>query len=197
MIVLSKILRAVNYLLILFLVGFMVFMLITEATTLPIAKLLTVFCIIPLIMVPYFIDKIFSYQMGNFINFFYYLFLILALVFGSILNFYDKIWWFDLFTHFVSGVLCSIVAFILLKENNIIKKNNKLFCFIFILMFTIGIAAGWEYFEFFCDKIFDGDAQWVIETGVNDTMTDMLIASLGGIISGFYYLFYVKRKKVN
>jgi uncharacterized membrane protein YjdF len=157
------------------------------------SKILTVLCILPLIMVPYLLDKIKVYHMDEFLILFYYLFLLLALVMGSVLNFYYKIWWFDLFAHFISGFMTSIIAFILLKENKLVNKKYKWFGFLFILMFVVSIAAFWEYFEFVCDKLFHGNAQWV-ETGVDDTMTDMLIASFAGLLSSIYYLYYLHKK---
>ena len=136
----------------------MAYMLISSYDTMKLSKILTVLCILPLIMVPYILDKIKVYHMDEVLIFFYYLFLLLALVMGSILKFYYKIWWFDLFTHFISGLMTSIVAFILLQENKLVKKKYKWIGFLFILMFTIGIAACWEYFEFTCDKLFHSDA---------------------------------------
>ena len=172
----------------------MVYMLISSYDTMSLSKTLTVLCILPLIMVPYLLDKIKVYHMDEFLMFFYYLFLLLALVMGSVLKFYYRIWWFDLFTHFISGLATSIVAFILLEKNKLVNKKYKWFGFMFIILFTISIAAGWEYFEFFSDKLFNGDSQWVFETGVDDTMTDMLIATLAGVLSSLYYLYYLKKK---
>lgn len=159
------------------------------------SKLLIILCILPLIMVPYLVDKIKVYHMDEVLIFFYYLFLLLSLVMGSILNFYYKVWWFDLLVHFISGIVTGIVAFILLQKNRLVNKKYKWLGFLFILLASIGIAAFWEYFEFTCDKIFHEDSQWVRSTGVDDTMTDMLIATLGGLLSSIYYLYYLHKKK--
>lgn len=190
----KKIIKIINSLLFVFFICFMFYTLISSYNTMDLAKLLTVLCILPLIMLPYILDKIKIYHMDEFLIFFYYLFILLALVMGCILKLYYKIWWFDLLAHFISGLSTSIIAFILLKENKLVSKKYKWFGFLFIIIFTISIAAVWEYFEFFCDKIFKGDAQWVKTTGVTDTMTDMLIATLGGMLSSIYYLYYLKKK---
>lgn len=190
----KKLLKVVNSLLFVGFICFMVYMLISSYDTMSLSKILTVLCILPVIMVPYLLDKIKVYKMDEVLIFFYYVFILLSLVMGSILKFYYRIWWFDLFTHFISGIVTSIVAFILLDKNKLINKKYKWFGFLFITIFTISIAAGWEYFEFFCDKLFDGDSQWVFETGVDDTMTDMLIATLAGLLSSSYYLYYIKKK---
>lgn len=191
----KKILKIINSLLFVFFVCFMVYILVSSYNTLKLSKLLTVLCIFPLIMIPYLLDRLKWYHMNEALIFGYYLFLLLALVFGSILGVYYKIWWFDLFTHFLSGIMTSVLAYIILKENKIDDRKHKLFNFIFILTFTIAIAACWEYFEFTSDKLFNSDVQWVAKTGVDDTITDMLIATLGGILSVVYYLYYMHVKK--
>lgn len=192
---LKKLLKVVNSLLFVFFICFMVYMLISSYDTMKLSKILTVLCILPLIMVPYLLDKIKVYHMDEVLIFFYYFFLLLALVMGSILKFYYKIWWFDLFTHFISGLMTGIIAFILLQKNKLVNKKYKWFGFLFILVFTMSIACSWEYFEFITDKLFQSDAQWVAKTGVDDTMTDMLIATLAGLLSSIYYLYYLHKKK--
>lgn len=194
--ILKKLLMVVNSLLFVFFICFMVYTIISfQDMKLP--KLLITLCIFPLIMVPYLLDKIKVYHMNEVFIFLYFLFLLLALVMGCILNFYSKIWWFDLLVHFLSGIATSIVAFILLQKNKLIHRKYKWIGFLFMIMTTIGIAACWEYFEFVCDKIFQADAQWVALTGVGDTMTDMMIATLGGILSSGYYLYYLSKKELS
>lgn len=191
----KKILKIINSILFVSFICVAVYILISSYNTLELSKLLTILCVFPLIMVPYFLDKLKWYNMNESLIFVYYIFLLISLLFGSILNFYYKIWWFDLFAHFLSGVLAGLVAFIILKENKLVNKKYKLFNFIFILAFSISIAACWEYFEFASDKLFNIDVQWVAKTGVDDTMTDMLIETLGGIMMSCYYLYYMSKKK--
>ena len=58
------------------------------------------------------------------------------------------------------------------------------------------IASFWEFFKFLSDKVLKGDTQWVLLTGVDDTMTDMLIAFLSSVIfSVFYYIGSITNKK--
>ena len=195
MINLSKLLKVVNKLFFVFFICFMICRLVTCYETMTLTNILIVLCILPLVMIPYLLDKLKIYHMDEFLLFFYYMFLLLSLIMGCVLKLYYKIWWFDLLSHFISGFVSSIVGFIILQKNNLIHNKYKWFGFVFILLFTISIAACWEYFEFVCDKIFKCDAQWVFSTGVNDTMTDMLIATFAGIISSSYYLFYLKKNK--
>ena len=50
-------------------------------------------------------------------------------------------------------------------------------------------ASFWEFFEFISDNIFGKDAQNVLTTGVNDTMMDMILASLGSLTFVITYIF--------
>lgn len=190
----KKILKILNSLLFVFFICFMVYMLISSYDTMKTTHLLLVICIFPLIMVPFILDKIKIYHMDEVLIFAYYIFLLLSLVFGSILGCYRSIWWFDLLSHFTSGFLTSVLAYVILDKNNLVNKKNKWFSFMFIIIFSIAIAGIWEFFEFTLDLIIGGDTQHSLDTGVNDTMEDMLIATLASIISGFYYLFYIKKK---
>ena len=66
-----------------------------------------------------------------------------------------------------------------------------------IILFILGlvalVAVSWEIFEFVCDKIFKKDAQYVQKTGVDDTMTDMIVALVGAILFDISY--YLQKKK--
>ena len=48
-------------------------------------------------------------------------------------------------------------------------------------------AVLWEIFEYISDYIFDGNAQRVLETGINDTMQDMIAALLGLLFCNSIY----------
>ena len=62
----------------------------------------------------------------------------------------------------------------------------------FILAFSAMCAFLWETFEFVCNILFGGDAQRVAETGVTDTMMDMIVAFIGASIFSLGY--YIKEK---
>lgn len=55
-------------------------------------------------------------------------------------------------------------------------------------------AVLWEIFEYISDYIFDGNAQRVLETGINDIMQDMIATLLGFII---FAIVYIGKKKSN
>ncbi|MDD6223742.1 MAG: DUF2238 domain-containing protein [bacterium] len=131
-------------------------------------------------------------ELSQTIQLIYYLFIIIALVLGSIEGWYYKISWFDLFVHFLSGVITSVLSLIIIKKIHLLTIEHTAFIILFMISFTLFVASSWEFFEFFSDKILKGDAQWVALTGVDDTMTDMLIALLGSIGFSIYYLTQIK-----
>lgn len=51
-------------------------------------------------------------------------------------------------------------------------------------------------FEFISDYLLNGDAQRVIETGVTDTMKDMICALLGNILFILIYVYNRNKKEL-
>lgn len=158
-----------------------------------ISKILTTASILPIIMVPYLVDKVFHYKMKEGLQLVYYLFVLISLALGSILGFYHKIAWFDLLAHFLTGVVASVSACIILEKCNLLKRERRGFIFLFMILFSLSVSSCWEFFEFFSDKILGGDTQYVKLTGVDDTMEDMLIALFGSILFSGYCYFKIKR----
>ncbi len=150
--------------------------------------------VIPIVLLPWLIKKIFHYELPEKIVFIYLVFTFLSLFLGSVMRFYGRFPWYDTFTHFLSGFVTSILALLIIKENKL-ESNPLWINILFIIGISLSIASLWEFFEFTCDKLFDKDAQHVLTTGVDDTMKDMLVAFLGSIIFSSYY--FVKQKSIN
>ena len=152
---------------------------------------------IPVIFIP----KIFNYifkkskiKITDDIEFAYLIFLILAFLFGSIMGGYSKIYWYDSFTHLLSGVFTAFMAPIVLKWLNRYDKKDIIFNVIYIILVTLSVAVLWECTEFTIDKILGTDTQKVLTTGVNDTMKDMICALVGSILYSIYYLYSLSKK---
>ena len=99
----------------------------------------------------------------------------------SILNFYNNMYCYDKIIHFLSGIVISFLAIEFLTKIGYYSKNI-FYNIIFILGISSLVAVFWEYFEYISDIIFDKDAQNVLKTGVNDTMQDLIVATLGSIL---------------
>lgn len=151
--------------------------------------------IILVFFLPRIFKKIFKLKITGVLEMIYIIFIIIAQFFGSIVNLYNTTWWYDLFAHFLSGVLTGVLALIILKWFNMYKEKNKLFNVLYIISFVLMIAGLWEFLEYGADTFLGLNVQHSIETGVRDTMEDMLIAFLGSIIVGVFYLVESKSQK--
>ena len=135
----------------------------------------------------YIIQKIFKIKINDSINFIYILFIFNAHFLGVTINLYSKIYWFDKFTHFLSGIVASLTAIYFLVKNK--ENKNILFNILFIISFSMLIASSWEIFEYLSSYYFDVDPQKVKLTGVTDTMLDIIVAFLGSILVSISYYF--------
>ena len=91
--------------------------------------------IIPFLFIPQILNKLKIIKFTNSIEFIYLIFLFLAHFLGSIVDFYHQVPNYDTLMHFLSGILVSIIATMLIKQNNI--NQNKLFFNKVVLMFQM------------------------------------------------------------
>lgn len=150
---------------------------------------------VPLVLLlPRIFKRILKLNINDEMEFIYIIFIVLAHFLGSVVNLYKYIWWYDLFAHFLSGMLTSILALVIMNWMGVYKEKNVTFNIIFIISFTLMVASIWEFFEYGADTFLKLNVQHSIETGVSDTMEDMLVAFLGGIIVSIIY--FIEEKKI-
>lgn len=151
---------------------------------------------VPLVfLLPRIFSKIFKFKITDNMEFVYVIFIILAHFVGSVVNLYNKVWWYDLFAHFLSGILTAILSLVIMNFLKVYNDKNKLFNVIFIISFTLMIASLWEFLEYGADTFLKMNVQHSIETGVSDTLEDMLVAFLGSIIVSILYIIESKKTK--
>lgn len=156
-------------------------------------QFLIIITVIPVSLLPYGMKKIGKVKVPGILECFYMLFIFFGYFLGSIMKWYGKIAYYDVIIHFTSGVLSAMVAYYIYKMFQ--KKEEVGITVLFILSITALVASAWEIFEFVCDKIFQKDAQNVLTSGVDDTMTDIIAAFLGSILYILLYIFQQKCKK--
>lgn len=126
------------------------------------------------------------------------IFMFLASVLGSAFRYYDTVLFWDKYVHCFSGVLGAEVAYILfclLKKTLIVKKEDHAVMFVFINAVNITIAALWELFEYSGLILFDYDGIRHYTTGVHDSMTDIFVCIIGGLVTTYFiYRFYQNAK---
>lgn len=127
---------------------------------------------------PVVIEKLFKFKMPFRIQLLYYIFLFVALTLGISLDLYKTVPLYDKVTHFASGTLSTIVGYYAIVYFKA-TKTRPAFRVLVILGISMIIAVGWEFFEFGCDKFLGQHMQELVSAGVDDTMFDLLAATLG------------------
>lgn len=145
--------------------------------------------IIPVMLVPTILKRLFKIKITPTVEFVYLIFVFCAHFLGSIVNLYHYINNYDKIMHLISGAVSSFFGLFVLLKLNKHDKKSIIFNVLFIISFTLMIASLWEFFEYFNDNIFGKDAQNVLTTGVNDTMDDMIAALIGSILFNIMYIY--------
>ena len=144
-------------------------------------------------------------KLGHFVvpadsRFLFYLFCFGAVELGSALDAYDWISWWDLLLHGLSGALIALVGLLVyngLRHNHgDLPKDEQKLAVLFMNLAATTSAALWEYSEFMLDTFFGFDAQYSA-AGVGDTMTDMMICTVGGLCLSLWFYQSWRREKAN
>lgn len=122
-------------------------------------------------------------------------FVVAAVMLGSVLGFYARFWWWDIALHVTSGFLLGIVGFVaifLLNGTDRIPTGLRPgFVAIFGFTFAVTLGVFWEIWEFVGDLLIPVMDMQVAASGVRDTMTDLIVNMVGAAVVallGFAYL---------
>ena len=148
-----------------------------------------------IVFTPIILRRILRIKIPDSVEFIFLIFIFFAELLGSILHFYDLINWYDSFVHYISGILTSLLGLMLLIYFKNYDSKKVYFNLVFMISITLSVATLWELFEFSCDNVFGYNAQRVIETGVTDTMKDIICALLGCILVGISYIYEERNNK--
>ena len=117
------------------------------------------------------------------------LFMFATLFLGEVRDFYERIWWWDMGLHFVSGLLLGIggfmLVFILNGDAQAERSLRPNFMALFVFCFALGLGALWEVFEFLVDVTLGTQMQRPMMsdgTGLTDTMWDLILDAVGALV---------------
>ena len=108
------------------------------------------------------------------------LFIFVGVCIGSTINNRTTFEHFDLVTHFASGVLSAWFGYDF--ANIIYRKRGDLgpaMSSLFSITFALGIAVGWEIYEFTMDSLYG----MTLQKGNADTMMDFVCCAIGAVIT--------------
>ena len=113
-------------------------------------------------------------------------FVFISLYLGSARDFYYRFWWWDMVLHTGSGFLLGIagwIALFLLNRTDRIPRGMRpgFVCF-FGVTFAVFLGVIWEIIEFLMDRMWPHLNMQTTETGVVDTMNDLIVDTIGAII---------------
>ena len=109
---------------------------------------------------------------------------------GGALGLYRIQGW-DYITHFLSSGVIAILGFmavVILDQYSTSIEMNRWMVGFFVVVFAIAMGALWEMGEYICDLIFGTSEQ----AGLDDSMVDLMIDSLAGLIVGVIGAIYLK-----
>ena len=117
-------------------------------------------------------------------------FIFASVFMGEAFDFYERVWWWDIVLHGTSAIGFGLIGFLfifMLFDGD--RYAAPPFAIAFIA-FCVGMTVGalWEIFEYLMDTWFGLNMQ---KSGLDDTMTDLMIDGVGAIIgalAGYIYL---------
>lgn len=154
-------------------------------------------------LVPFVFKPLFKSAISDGIYLFFVIYTFVASFLGSVLNFYDRIWWFDLAVHSLFGYVgCVIGLFFVCKLSDVHKAKAVYVVFVCVAT-SLAIALLWEIFEFAGDVLVGNYAQGAPILGadgkeyitVNDTMEDVICNTCGAIVFMLHYIVHTLTKK--
>jgi len=118
------------------------------------------------------------------------LFIFATIFLGEAYDFYGRYWWWDILLHGGSAIGFGMMGFLfalMLFEGDRYAAPAWAIAFLgFCIAITVG--AIWEIFEYGMDRLFGFNMQ---ESGLDDTMSDLMVDTIGaalGAVTGFLYL---------
>ena len=103
---------------------------------------------------------------------------------GSCLDFYARFPGYDKLIHMLSGAFVSVLCILLycaLKPGHRIGRGDVCLAVLFTFFGSMAVAGLWELAEYGINLVTGRDVQHVLDTGVGDTMQDMLVCMIGTI----------------
>lgn len=182
--------KKINKLFRVVLILFAVYYLIKFAMSKDMMKVIVSLSVPILVILPKYVkDKV-----NDKLVFIYYFYIFILLVLGGLANFYELFKYYDVFAHFMSGFGSCICALYILNYFKIQNKSIVL-TIIMIIITNLAVASFWEILEYIVSLIIKSDPQDVLESGVKDTMEDIIASLIASILFIFVYVF--KKDKLN
>lgn len=118
-------------------------------------------------------------------------FLYAAFALGEVRQFYHRFWWWDLMLHSFSALVMGLIGFLLVYVFYSTRRIQMAPVYVALVSFGFALSIGtlWEIVEYLMDWGFGFNMQ---KSGLDDTMTDLIVDAGGGLIAAWIGYQYVK-----
>ena len=116
---------------------------------------------------------------------------------GGTLHYYRDVWWFSWVVHLINSFLIATIIYGMLLRH--CKHQSRFFMFLTTVAFTALVGVLWEMCEFAIDGMSGTNMQrfnnsvtnepFIGRRAVLDTMIDLMMDTLGGVMAGLYFAF--------
>ena len=155
-------------------------------------QFLSTIALLGVVWLPIIFEKITYFKIPDIIHIEYYIFLIISLLIGAVYGFYNKFFYYDTIIHFTSGIFIATIALSFLVKNENIFTLKFITIISFIFFAASGVAGIWEIIEYIISKIFDLDIQHIVNTGIVNTIKDMIAGTVGALV--YINILYLDRR---
>ncbi|MCH7850975.1 MAG: ATP-binding protein [Nanoarchaeota archaeon] len=143
--------------------------------------------------IPWLLKELFGLEIPSMVEIIYILFIYGLLVTGETKGFFQGLWGLDILMTLTASVTLGFVGLsiihILYKRKRI--NANPAFAALVIFTFTVAMGSLWELFEFTLDALLNTSLQ----KGLIDTMQDLAVNILGGLLVAIHGFHYIKTGK--
>ena len=122
------------------------------------------------------------------------LFLFAYFILGEMSRFFLIYWWWDLMLHSFAAFMLGLIGFLIMYIFHMTHKvrMSAALTSIFSFCFSLSLGVLWEMFEFSMDYSFGFNMQ---KSGLRDTMTDLVVDTLGALLVSVLGFLYIKSGK--
>ena len=116
---------------------------------------------------------------------------------GGTLNYYRDVWFFSFIVHLINSFLIATIIYGMLLRH--CQNQSKFFMFLATVAFTALVGVLWEVCEYAIDGLSGKNMQrfnnsvteepFIGRKALQDTMIDLMMDTLGGVLAGFYFAF--------
>lgn len=152
--------------------------------------------ILGLMLLPSLLKNKYDLYLPTQLEFAIVVFVFLSLFLGSLQDWYEKFFFWDVILHLKSGFLLAVIGFLVIYTlNKGVSEQIHMspgFIALFSVCFSLALSVVWEIYEYTVDSLFGFNMQ---RTGLPDTMKDLIFNTIGSITVAVSAFFAMRRTK--